>query len=122
MPGTIDALDLEYVSKSTSGNPTVGGLTQNDNIGLGTAFAGTTVNGGLGNSNATTTFTTGATGGTTVAQIATPGIADNFYSTLATETINGTVYTIAIVDPPESQGRPATAVTLANRGDWSPSP
>jgi hypothetical protein len=94
--GTTDALDLANVSTSTSNNPKVEGLVKNDNIGLGTGFTSTIVN-NLGGNNATTTF---SNGGITVAQIATPGLSNNYYTTLPTETINGTLYTVAIVDPP----------------------
>jgi hypothetical protein len=105
--GTTDALDLANVSTSTSGNPKVEGLTQNDDIGLGTAFTSATVH-NLGSNNATTTF---SNGGTTVANIATPGIPDNFYTTFPTETLNGTVYTVAIVDPPLGGASGGTGAT-----------
>jgi hypothetical protein len=105
--GTTDALDLAKVSTSTSGNPVVEGLVQNDDVGLGTAFTSATVH-NLGGNNATTTF---SNGGTTVANIATPGIPDNFYTTFPTETLNGTVYTVAIVDPPLGGATGATGPT-----------
>jgi hypothetical protein len=96
MDGT-DTLDLANVSPSKTGNPVVEGLNQQDNIGLGASFTNATAN-NVGATGATATFTNN---GTTVATIATPGIADQFYgSPYSTDTINGTTYTVAVVDPP----------------------
>ena len=100
--GTVDALDLANVSTSTSNNPVVEGLSPNDNLGIGTTFTSVSGNG------TPSTFKNGAT---TVAQIATPGLSNNYYSTFPTETINGTVYTVAIVDPPLGGTTGATGPT-----------
>jgi hypothetical protein len=98
MSGNADTLDLAHVSTSTGSNPVVDGLTQNDSIGIGTSFNSVTVN-NPGRSFTTATFKNGST---TVANISTPELSDNFYNVFPTQNISGTTYTIGTVDPPPS--------------------
>lgn len=116
LDGGTDAVDLAKVSTSASGNPTIDGLSSGDSIGIGPAFTSATVN-DAGHHGATATFSNGAT---TVAVIATPG-SDNFYpSPYPTETIGGTPYHVAIVDPPTTgHGHTGPTGNSGSSGGWT---
>jgi hypothetical protein len=98
MQSGINTLDLAHVSTSASGNPTVNGFSSGDSIGLGTGFTNVTIQHD-GQGNATATFKAGST---TVGVLAIPhdnDLSGGFYSTTATETLAGTTYTVATLDP-----------------------
>jgi hypothetical protein len=119
MQSGINTLDLAHVSTSASGNPTVVGFSSGDSIGLGTAFTSVTIQHD-GHSNATATF---LNSGTPVGVLAIPNdndLSGGFYSTTATETLGGTTYTVATLDPGTGATGPTGPTGGHHKGSSSP--
>jgi len=108
MQSGINTVDLAFIAKASSANLTIQGLGNSDSIGIGQAFTNATFKSGGPGPNQTigvVNFTTGpgaaGTGGSIKVTLA--SAADNsFFNTFPTSTIDGTQYTIATLDPPQS--------------------